>query len=148
MTDDELLQRMSTRVPPTARLLGMEMLSVSIAEGQTRMRFPVKPEFCNPMGNMQGGIIAAMLDDAAATAVIAHSGERIVVPTIEFKVSFLAPARVGGWVHVEGRVVKRGRTIAFAEADMMDETGRLLARMSTSVMPQPMPANAMLVDAG
>jgi uncharacterized protein (TIGR00369 family) len=147
MTDAELLERLSTRVPPTAVLLGMEMLSVSIAEGRTRMRFKVKREFCNPMGNLQGGFYAAMMDDAAATAIIAHSGERIVVPTLEFKISFLSPARVDTWVYVEGRVVKRGRTVAFAEADMTDESGKLLARMSTTCLPQPMPANAMLVDA-
>lgn len=147
MDDAELLQRLSTRVPPTAVLLGMEMLGVNIAEGRTRMRFRVKPEFCNPMGNLQGGFFAAMMDDAAATAIIAHSGERIVVPTLEFKLSFFGPARVDTYVYVEGRVVKRGRTVAFAEADMTDENGKLLARMSTTCLPQPMPANAMLVNA-
>lgn len=147
MNDEQLLERMSTRVPPTARLLGMELLSLSIADGTTRMRYPVKAEFCNPMGNLQGGFITAMLDDAAATAIIVHSGERIVVPTLELKVSFFAPARVGTHVYCDGRIVKRGRTVAFAEADMTDENGRLIARMSTTCLPQPMPDNAMLVEA-
>jgi uncharacterized protein (TIGR00369 family) len=148
MSDTELLARMSARVPPTAMLLGMEMLALDSSAGTSRMRFVVKPAFCNPMGNMQGGFIAAMLDDACATAVIAKSGRRIAVPTLEFKVSFLGPARLGSAVIVEGRCVKLGRTIAFAEADMSDEeTGRLLARMSTTCMPQELPERPHLVEA-
>jgi uncharacterized protein (TIGR00369 family) len=148
MTDAELLERMSSHVPPTALLLGMELLSIDGEAGITRMAFTVKPEFCNPMGNMQGGFFAAMLDDAAATAIIARSGRRVVVPTLEFKVSFLGPARVGSRVIAEGRCVKLGRTIAFAEADLSDaETGRLLARMSTTCMPQPFPDRPHLVEA-
>jgi acyl-coenzyme A thioesterase PaaI-like protein len=56
------------------------------------------------------------------------------VPTIEFKVSFFGPARVGSTVWFEGRILKYGRSIVFAEADMVDAAGKLLARMSTSVM--------------
>lgn len=148
MDDVELLARLSRRVPPTAVLLGMEMLSVDSAAGVTRMAFLVQPQFCNPMGNLQGGFFAAMMDDAAATAIIAKSGRRIFVPTLEFKLSFFAPAKAGSRVVCEGRVVKLGRTIAFAEVDMTDEaTGKLLARMSTTTMPQEFPDNPMLVEA-
>jgi uncharacterized protein (TIGR00369 family) len=148
MDDAALLDHFSTHVPPTALLLGMEMLSVDSAAGTTRMAFTVKPEFCNPMGNMQGGFYAAMLDDAAATAIVARSGRRIGVPTLEFKVSFLGPATMGSRVIAEGRCLKLGRTIAFAEADLTDAaTGRLLARMSTSCMPMELPDRPHLVEA-
>lgn len=148
MADTELLERLSTHVPPTAVLLGMEMLSVDSAAGIVRMAFTVRPEFCNPMGNMQGGFFAAMLDDAAATAIIARSGRRIGVPTLEFKVSFLGPARLGDRVIAEGRCLKLGRSIAFAEADLTDAaSGKLLARMSTTCMPQEFPDRPKLVKA-
>jgi uncharacterized protein (TIGR00369 family) len=153
MDDAELMQRFSTMVPPTAKLLGMEVLSMDSAAGITRMRFVVKPEFCNPAGNMQGGIFAAMMDDAAATAIVAAShakspGKRIFVPTLEFKVSFFAPAKLGSAVVCEGRAVKLGRSIAFAEVDMTDEaSGRLLARMTTTTMPTAFPDAPMLVRA-
>jgi uncharacterized protein (TIGR00369 family) len=147
LSDAELLARMSRHVPPTAVLLGMEMLALDSTAGTTRMRFVVKPEFCNPMGNMQGGFFAAMLDDACATAIIARAGRRMAVPTLEFKVSFLGPARLGAAVIVEGRCVKLGRSIAFAEADMTDEeSGRLLARMSATCMPQPILERPDLVE--
>ncbi len=149
LDDAALLERLARHVPPTARLLGMELLSVDSAAGITRMAFTVKPEFCNPMGNMQGGFFAAMLDDAAATAIIARAGRRIAVPTLEFKVSFFGPARAGSRVIAEGRCLKLGRTIAFAEADLTDEaSGRLLARMSTSCMPHAPQAEPRPVETG
>jgi uncharacterized protein (TIGR00369 family) len=148
MDNSELLAAMRKRVPPTAVMLGMELLDLDAEAGTCAMRFFVKPEFCNPMGNLQGGLLAAMLDDAAAFAVIAKSGKRIAVPTIEFKVSFFGPGRVNTWAHVAGRCIKLGRTIAFAEADMTDENGRLLARMNTSMMPTEMPGQPMLVESG
>lgn len=133
-TDAELLERMRGRKAPTTALLGLELEAINQAEGTTRYRMLAKPEFCNPMGNLQGGIITTALDDAAATAVIARAGRRVGVPTIEFKVSFFGPARVGQNFYFEGRVLKLGRTISFAEADMKDETGKLLARLTTSCM--------------
>jgi uncharacterized protein (TIGR00369 family) len=134
VTDAELLAMMQGRKAPTTALLGLELEAINQAEGTTRFRMLAKPEFCNPMGNLQGGIITTALDDAAATAVIAKAQRRVGVPTIEFKVSFFGPARVGASFFFEGRVLKLGRTISFAEADMKDEGGKLLARLTTSCM--------------
>lgn len=132
--DAELLQRMQAKKAPTTALLGLELESIDSEAGRTRFRMQVQPQFCNPMGTMQGGIVTTALDDAAATAVIVKAGRRVGVPTIEFKVSFFGPAKLGQTVWFEGRVIKFGRTVSFAEADMLDEKGKLLARMSASVV--------------
>jgi uncharacterized protein (TIGR00369 family) len=134
MDDTELLERMRSRKAPTTALLGLELEALDSAAGTTRFRMEVTPQFCNPMGSLQGGIVTTALDDAAATAVIARAQRRVGVPTIEFKVTFFGPAKLGSTVWFEGRVLKFGRTVTYAEADMVDATGKLLARMSTSVM--------------
>ena len=145
LTDAELVERMNRRVPPTALLLGSKILAVDSAAGRVRMSFEPRPEFCNPMGNGQGGFIVAMLDDAAAMAAIVMSGQRIVVPTIELKTSFFAPARVAT-LFAEARCLKLGRRVAFMEAELFDGTGKLIAKLSTSALPTPMPADATLVE--
>jgi uncharacterized protein (TIGR00369 family) len=132
--DAELLERMRSKKAPTTALLGLYLEAIDSVAGTTRYRMEVTPEFCNPMGSLQGGIVTTALDDATATAVIVKSQRRVGVPTIEFKVSFFGPAKVGTTVWFEGRVLKFGRSIVFAEADMVDSAGKLLARMSTSVM--------------
>ncbi len=146
MTDAELLERMNKFVPPTAELLGQEILEIDSAAGRVRMKFQPIAACCNPMGNVQGGFVVAMLDDAAAFAAIVKSGERIGIPTIELKASFFAPARAGVPLYAEGRCIKLGKRIAFMEADLTDEAGTLLARLTTSAVPVPMPPGANLLE--
>lgn len=146
MSDAELLARMNQFVPPTALLLGQELLEVDSAAGRVRMRYQPGPECCNPMGNVQGGFVVAMLDDAAAFAAIVKSGERIGIPTIELKASFFAPAKAGVPLFAEGRCLKLGKRIAFMEADLFDEAGVLLARLTTSAVPVPASAAPNLVE--
>lgn len=146
MTDAELLLRMNTKVPATSILLGTRVLAVDSAAGTVRMSFKPRPDFCNPMGNVQGGFIVAMLDDCAAVAAVVASGKRIVVPTIELKTSFFGVARLGQTLFGEGRCLKMGRRIAFMEAELFDADGKLLAKLSTSCMPMPMPEDAQMHD--
>ena len=146
MTDDELLERMNRHGPPTSVLLGTRILAVDRAAGTVRMSFVPRPEFCNPMGHVQGGFIVAMLDDCAAVAAVVASGQRIVVPTIELKCSFFGPAKLGQTLYGAGRCLKFGKRIAFMEAELTDEAGKLIAKLSTSAMPTPMPEAANLVE--
>ena len=147
MDDVQLLARMNSFVPPTALLLGCKILELDSARGTIRVEYLAKRDFCNPMGSVQGGFVAAMLDDAAAMSAIVKSGERIVVPTLEFKTTFFGAAKAGP-LFVEGRCLKLGKRVAFMESDMFDPDGRHLARMSCTAMPMPMPEKPTMVERG
>jgi uncharacterized protein (TIGR00369 family) len=134
LDDAGLLARMQARKAATSAMLGMELLELSSEAGTTRFRLVARPDFCNPMGNMQGGLITTALDDAASTAVIVKAGRRVGVPTIEMKTSFFAAVPMHSEVFASGRCLKLGRTVTFAEADLADASGRLLARLSASVL--------------
>jgi uncharacterized protein (TIGR00369 family) len=136
MTDEELKARFNSRMPPTSVLLGMEVMAVDQQAGTCRLKFDAKPEFCNPMGSVQGGFVAAMLDEAAAIATIIKSQVRIVVPTLEFKVTFFAPAKTGV-LFAEGRCLKLGRQVAFMDATLLDASDRKLAAMTATAIPVP-----------
>ena len=146
MNDEELRARMNSRVSPTMALMGLHIEEIDSEAGRVRMVFNPRPEHCNPMGSVQGGIIVAVLDEAASISAIAKSGRRIVVPTIELKTSFFGAARAGAPLYAEGRCIKYGKRIAFMEADLLDGEGRLLARQTTSAMPVEMPETVNLVE--
>ena len=146
LNDEDLQARMNKFVPPTAELLGQEILEIDSAAGRVKMKFLPIAACRNPMGNIQGGIVVAMLDDAAAFAAIVKSGKRIGIPTIELKTSFFAPARAGVPLYAEGRCIKLGKRIAFMEADLPDEDGTLIARLTTSAIPIEMPDHSQLVE--
>ncbi|WP_164155622.1 PaaI family thioesterase [Sandarakinorhabdus rubra] len=146
LDDEELKARMNRFVPPTAAILGQEILEIDSEAGRVKMKFQPIDACRNPMGNIQGGIVVAMLDDAAAFAAIVKSGKRIGIPTIELKTSFFAPAKAGVPLYAEGRCLRLGKRIAFMEADLFDEAGTLLARLTTSAIPIEMDGPSKLVD--
>jgi uncharacterized protein (TIGR00369 family) len=127
--------------PPCADLLGWEVVDARPADGWIRIRFEGRPEFRNPAGFIQGGLLAAMLDDTMGPAMFVHSEGRLFPPTIDLQVSFLAPARVGV-LYGEGQVVQAGKSIAFLEGRLMDAEGNIVARATASA--RLVPADQML----
>jgi uncharacterized protein (TIGR00369 family) len=110
--------------PPCAQTLGWE--AISIEPGRVRIRFQARDAFCNGMGNIQGGFLAAMLDDSMGPALFTELDEGQFAPTLEMKVSFLRAARPGPIVG-EGRVAHRTRNVAFLEGTLSTEDGTVLA---------------------
>ena len=145
LTDAELIERFNRRKPSTGVMFKSTILDVRAVDGFVRMSYDVGAEFTNPGGSVQGGIVTALLDDAAAFAVIVKSGHSVYVATLELKTSFFAAA-LPGLLYAEARVVKLGRTVAFVEADLTDAQGKLLARMSTTTAPRVIDRPANLVE--
>lgn len=117
--------------PPCAEHLGWTLLDADAEAGWIKIGFTARPEFRNPAGFVQGGFLAAMLDDTMGPAVLMKSGGRVYTATIDLRVSYIAPAKIGSFVG-EARVVQIGRTIAFAEAKLFDADGTLVATATTS----------------
>ena len=117
--------------PPCARLLGWHLLDARPQEGWIRIGFDGKPDFCNPAGFVQGGILSAMLDDTMGPAVFAMTDGKLYTATITMTVNFLSPARPGPIIG-EAKVTQLGRTVAFVEGRPTAEDGTLLATATTS----------------
>ncbi|MGJ5142032.1 PaaI family thioesterase [Bradyrhizobium oligotrophicum] len=117
--------------PPCAVLLGWRLIDGRPAEGWIKIGFDGKPEFCNPAGFIQGGILASMLDDTMGPAVFIKTESRLYTATVSMTVNFLAPAKPGPIVG-EARVLQLGKTIAFMEARLTGDAGVLLATASAS----------------
>ena len=113
--------------PPSAKLLGWTLRAIDTNAGTIEIGFTADEQFLNPAGTIQGGILAAMLDDTQGPALFGHTHGEIYAPTIDFNISFVKPARPGNFVG-KGRVVNLGKTIALTEAELFDESGDLVAR--------------------
>ncbi len=112
--------------PPAAVTLGWELSWVAPERGEIEVRFEARDGFTNPMGNVQGGFLAAMLDDTLGPALVATLADGEFAPTLELKVSFLRPAAPGRIIGT-GRVVHRGGSIAFLAGELRSEAGDVLA---------------------
>ncbi|MGH3438385.1 MAG: PaaI family thioesterase, partial [Sciscionella sp.] len=109
--------------PPIAALLGFELRTVDPAAMTIEVGFTARPEFCNPAGDVQGGMLAAMLDDTLGPALVATLGDGEWAPTTDLHVQFLARARPGPLIG-RGRVTRKGRVVAFLAGDLSDPHGR------------------------
>ena len=117
--------------PPCAATLGWRLIDADPEAGTIRIGFDGKAEFLNPSGFVQGGFLAAMLDDTMGPAVLVHSGGALFTPTISLNVDFIAPARAGPLTG-EGRIVHLGKSIAFLEGSLFDQSGALVARATAT----------------
>jgi len=118
----DLRQRVASS--PFHRALGIDVVEAS--EGFVRLRLDVREEQRNLQGTVHGGIVATLADTAMGFAVRTASDARRHV-TVDLGVHYLRAAHPGT-IEVVGTVVRAGATIAYAEADVIDADGRLLAR--------------------
>ena len=138
-TDEDLLARFqrSKNQPPSSQTLGFRVIAVNQAEKMVEITFEAKAEVMgNPMKQIQGGYLCAMLDEVMSVACMVASGMTCVAPTIEMKTSFFRPA-MPGTLRGIGRVVRWGKTIAFTEGEIFDAEDRLLAKATGTAMPTP-----------
>jgi uncharacterized protein (TIGR00369 family) len=66
------------------------------------------------------------LDDTLGPALVATLEADQFAPTIELKVNFIRPAKAGR-LEADGRIVHKGRSVAFLQGEIRDSEGRLLA---------------------
>lgn len=111
--------------PPCAETLGWTLLDADPTTGTIHVAFDAHHSFCNPGGNIQGGFLAAMLDDTLGPTVLVRTDGAAYCATIDLSVRFLAPARPGRLTG-EGRLVQLGKTIAFLEGELRSADGRIV----------------------
>jgi uncharacterized protein (TIGR00369 family) len=116
---------------PIAGLLGARPVGCDPQAGRITVMFHARSDFCNMMGSVQGRMLTAMLDLAMSFAVLCTLDDGHVVPSLEVKTTFLAPARPGD-ITGEGMVLRRGRSIAFMEGRLFDPNGNMLTTASAT----------------
>ena len=85
-----------------------------LQDGEARVELTLQPESLNRWGTAHGGILFALADIAAGTAVLT-----------------LAAAGLGSTLIAVGHVDRMGKSLCFCHTDITDETGRLLATLRT-----------------
>jgi len=113
-------------LPPAAVTLGWTLVAVSPEEGTIEVAFTATEAFVNPAGFIQGGFLAAMLDDTLGPALVAGLEPGDFAPTTDLHVQFLRPARPGRLTG-RGRVVRRGREVGFLAGELLDADGAVVA---------------------
>lgn len=123
--------------PPIAITLGWELVEYNADAMRLVLEFPVKGEWLNPQGVVQGGMVCAMLDAAMGILVGAlHGGEKFP-SSMDLHTQFLRPA-VGEKLIGEARVTKMGRQTATTYAELKGADGKLISTaLQTAMLVEP-----------
>jgi uncharacterized protein (TIGR00369 family) len=106
--------------------------------GRTTWTMPADERFTNPVGVIQGGFLAACCDSAMGAATVTWAkGDKVYSANAEMKISFLRAARPGGTLTCSSRLVSGGSRVAFVEAEITDDEGRLVAKASSTYLLSP-----------
>lgn len=117
--------------PPAAKLLGWRYEGGDAEAGTMEVSFNARDDFLNPAGTIQGGFLAAMLDDTMGPVIVLASHGKSYAPTISLNVTFLKPV-LPGQVLVRARIVQMGKTIAYVSGELFDAGGNLAVTATAS----------------
>jgi uncharacterized protein (TIGR00369 family) len=121
-----------------ARQNAMTLIGASLASieaGASEIRLPYRAELTQQKGFVHGGIIGMIADSAAGYAAYSLMPASASLVTVEYKMNILAPAR--GALVARGSVIKSGRTLTVARAEVYAEDGTHVASMQQTLMMLP-----------
>ena len=105
-------------------------------DGFARLEMPVRPEHQNTVGYLHGGVIASLLDIAGAFSGSYGISKDLVSVSINLNCNYMAPHKAEMAV-VEGEIIRRTRTLFFAQAKLFDpQNNRLCATATGTYKPQ------------
>jgi acyl-coenzyme A thioesterase PaaI-like protein len=112
--------------PPVFEIMEGEFIDFDLDRGWLSTRFPVRGRYRNPYGSMQGGMVAAAVDNTLGPLSMLVAPPNV---TRRLKVKYSRPVTLDlQHITVTGKFLGRaGRRLKFS-AEVRDPRGSLLAR--------------------
>jgi uncharacterized protein (TIGR00369 family) len=131
--DSEHLRKLE-RMYHTAPVTELYGTRLEVRMGEATVTMPVRADFFHAAGALHGSAYFRALDDAAFFAANSVVDDTFVL-TVSFNVHLTRPV-TGGELRAEGRLVHRSRGLLVAEATLVDEKGREVARGTGTFLPK------------
>lgn len=132
----EHLQRVQRgEIPPPPIAAHFNFQIVDVSPGEATFTCDPDESAYNPIGVVHGGLVCTLLDSVLGCAVQTTLPAGVTYTSIELKVNYLRPVHGDtGQLRAKGWVTKPGRRVAFAEAEVRDLAGKIVATASGSCL--------------
>jgi len=132
----EFFKRLKTgewEMPPGLKSMGIrpDLWLKEVTYGRTLYEWPNEGTRDINSGRVFGGWVAGFSDHIVSMTMASALDDGEWFTTMELQTRIFRPVGLG-LITIEGRLVSRGRTTGFVEADWKDENGRHLARISAA----------------
>jgi uncharacterized protein (TIGR00369 family) len=114
----------------------MSMQLAAIALDRATIELRLKKCHLQPYGIVHGGVIATLIDTATFWSVFMRLPEEDGLVNIDLKLNYLKPVETG-LLKAEGRAIRSGKSISYAEAKVWDAEGGLIAHGTSTLMTLP-----------
>ena len=117
--------------PPVVRLIGLQL--VAHGQGTAEVELPADQRHHNAMGTVHGGILCDAADVAmgVALATVVEEGETFT--TLGIQMNYFRQIRQSK-LTAAAKVVRRGRTTAYCECDILDDEGAPVAKATSTCL--------------
>jgi uncharacterized protein (TIGR00369 family) len=136
MTPEEQQERVRSSFAKQGLMTTLGATLGSVSPGMVEIALSPHPAISQQHGFVHAGAVSAIADTAAGYAALTLMPADTGVLTTEFKINLLAPA-AGERILARGRVVKAGRTLTLAQAEVFANTGgqeKLIALLTATLM--------------
>jgi len=116
---------------PAGNWLGMRLERID--RGEAVLDIPVRHEMTNPYGNIHGGMMSLVIDEAIGWAVVSLDTEQHYT-SLTLNVDFLYAIKEGRRLRAEAKVMRTGKKIINVECHVYDQDGKILARGSSNLI--------------
>jgi uncharacterized protein (TIGR00369 family) len=128
----KLIEKVNTS--PFPRHLRMKLVSISF--DQATVKLETGQCHLQPFGIVHGGVMATLIDTATFWSVFLRLPENAGLVNIDLKLNYLRSI-ASGVMSAEGRCIRAGRSINYAEASVKDSKGNLIAHGTSTLMVLP-----------
>jgi uncharacterized protein (TIGR00369 family) len=133
----------SLRTAPYPALIGMTLAAIEF--DSCRIELDLRGHHLQPFGIVHGGVLATLIDTATFWAGFLRLPEDAGLVNVDLKLNYLK-AVTRGHLRAEGRCLRAGRQISYAEASVFDAGGELVAHGTSTLMA--LPGKGLKFDAG
>lgn len=111
----------------------LQIKMIEVLDDSITIEVEVRPEMCNPVGTLHGGIHSAILDEVIGMTTAAMGNESHFV-SLNMTTDYLRAARGGEIIRAKGQVIRKGRTAIHLIGVITNAEGKELSRATQNMV--------------
>ncbi|SMP06555.1 PaaI family thioesterase [Chryseobacterium profundimaris] len=118
---------------PSPFMRWLNPVVISAEEGQVEFQYTVREEWLNPMGNLHGGVTAAIMDDIIGATMFSLNEKNFIV-TVNNAIDYFSTAKENDIIVAETKIIKRGKQFVNAQCEIWNsDKSRIIARGTSNL---------------
>jgi acyl-coenzyme A thioesterase 13 len=105
----------------------------SVERGKVAMSVLIRREMCNPFGNIHGGMMSLVIDEAIGWALVSLEAVSHYT-SVSLNLDFLFAAAEGERITAVAEIIRQGKKIVNAEVHVYNEKDILLSKATSNLV--------------